>query len=76
MALQLLERLHRRFDNRQYYLSYEDLRLTASPEPSYEDLRLTASPEPSYEDPRLTGFTCTMLKIHCKPLGFEPQIWV
>ncbi|KAL0678938.1 hypothetical protein Bca4012_006919 [Brassica carinata] len=43
-----------RFDNRQYYLPYEDL-------------RLTASPEPSYEDPRLTRFTCTMLKIPCKP---------
>ncbi|CAN7048246.1 unnamed protein product, partial [Brassica rapa subsp. trilocularis] len=48
------ERLHIRFDNRQYYLPYEDL-------------RLTASPEPSYEDPRLTRFTCTMLKILCKP---------
>ena len=33
---------------------------------SYEDLRLTASPEPSYEDSSLTGFTCTMLKIPCK----------
>ena len=30
---------------------------------SYEYLRLTASPEPSYEDLRLTGFTCIMLKI-------------
>ena len=33
----------------------------------YEDLRLTASSEPSYEDSLLVRFTCTMLKIPCKP---------
>ena len=48
--LKLSERLHRRFDNQQYYLIYEDLRLTASPEPPYENLHLD-------------GFTCTTFKI-------------
>ena len=48
MRLHLWERLPRRFDNRQYDVSYEDL-------------HLTASSEPSYEDPFLTRFTCTML---------------
>ena len=40
---------------------------TILPALPYEDLRLTASPEPSYEDLRLTRFTCTMLKISFKP---------
>ena len=31
------KKLHRRYDNWQYYMSYKDLRLTASHEPSYED---------------------------------------
>ena len=33
---------------------------------SYDNVRLTASHEPSYEDPRLTGFTYSILKILCK----------
>ena len=45
-----MKNITRRFDNRQYYMFYEDLRITALPEPSYENLRLTR-------------FTCTMLKI-------------
>lgn len=45
--------INKRFDNQQYYLTYEDL-------------RLAASSEPSYENPLLTKFTYTMSKISCK----------
>lgn len=67
----ILRKLHRRFDNRQYYIAYEDLFLTAH---QSHPMKILIWPD----------FTCTILKILCMPffrsfhnlLGFRLTLYL